>query len=168
MDDVGSGKWKVTVSSDDAATGRRHRRATTLMLLSALLYGVSFLLPAFIEMEYHGEVTVARGYVAFFMAALSPFSDLIRDPLIVAAFLANPLLWASAVCFWRERYLASWVTSGLAAMLSMAIWLKLYEWLLIGYYVWVFSMVLFTVASAIAWMNSRQRTAPHGFEAIVP
>jgi len=173
MKDVGSSDMLPPLSPVDAVAERRRRGAAMLAILSALLHGMSFLLPAYIGLIYKGKAKFEPGYMAFVVAAISPFSDSIRDPLIFAAFLANPLLWASGVCFWRKRYLASWVTSSLAVGLSVAMWCKvyqweLYKWLLMGYYVWVLSIVMFAAASAIAWINSRQPAAPHGFEVIGP
>jgi hypothetical protein len=144
-------------------TQRKSSLSVAVLLFSSSLavYSISFFLPTF-EIVVKGTPSVSYGYEAFAIGLLSPLlSPLFGGLRVFAPWLANPLFWFGAVSFVTSRCrraCAAGVTAGVTAIVtSTSLWVfndsESRSLLLLGYYLWVLSIVLLTLAAAMKWMR---------------
>jgi hypothetical protein len=112
-----------------------------LGVAAALLYAVSFFLPA-----YHAGV----GYEAF----VSAFVCVIGMPM----WFANPVFWSGLGLLYQGKYAAAGRTGLRAVVLALSECWLFSEGLRVGYFAWVGSMALLAVAG---WCG-QERDWPHG------
>jgi hypothetical protein len=129
--------------------------------LSLALYVLSFLLPAF-KIVVDGRSEISYGYEAFVVSILYSFSP--DGFTAFVPWVANPMLWVGSILFMRTRFASACVAGMGACAMAATLLLRDAEsrhLLLMGYYVWVLSMVLFTVAGAIqvVWDGAEEKTA---------
>lgn len=120
--------------------------ATPFFSMALCVYGISLFLPTY-EMVIWGRPDIGKGYHAFLWGAILP--------RLWIPWLANPLFWFGAICFVAHRY--QWALIGgimaLAASTSTTLWLfygpEHGPQLFIGYYLWMVSTVLLSLAAII-------------------
>ena len=131
--------------------------AWVLYILSLASYALSFLLPAF-EIVVEGQHDTSYGYDAFLVALAAAWQPILGGLLSFVVWLANPAYWAGAVFFARGRYWRSAAAS--IAALVLGCHFVFAPLILVGYFVWLGSMALLAVASAVSLVRERQaRTA---------
>jgi hypothetical protein len=132
--DVAGRPFPTRVLHPTVVVGGSSPAVTLLGLSSAVLYTVSFFLPA-----YHGAV----GYQAF----LSAWLFLIGIPM----WFANPIFWCGLALLCQGKHGPARKAGVVALVFALSeFWLFL-EGLRVGYFVWVGSMGLLTAA---AWCGA--------------
>ena len=128
--------------------------------LSMTIYAASFFLPTF-EIGVDGKRSISYGYEAFAISFLSPLQPLFGGLRAFIPWLANPLFWFEFVGFVTHRYRRACVAGVLAIAASTTLWLfndaESRSLLVIGYYIWVLSIVLLTLATSIKWCSCGSR-----------
>ena len=129
-----------------------------LATLSLVLYFISLATPA-----YHSDIGYAEGGDYYGWAAL------LLGPIGLFAehfsWLANPLLWFSWMNFHRKFFGSAFVASILAILMTLTFLVNKtipvgssgnfkYQ-VLIGYFLWVGSVVLAALAAGISWRRSQ-------------
>jgi hypothetical protein len=147
-----------------------------------LAYAISYFLPTFTVSDGHLHTHESEpgysepGYAAFVGSAFVPFSGLgfsVFGALIAfASWLANPFLWAGVFLFRGRRFALACAAGMIATSLFLPIWIMgivnhEVDSILVGYYVWGSSILLFTIAATVAWRTWRNQcpaTRARGFE----
>jgi hypothetical protein len=116
--------------------------STVLFALSLAGYVTSFFLPAF-DIVVEGKHDVSPGYAAFLLSLIN-FGGLGGGrPFLV--WLANPAFVTGVIMFAVRRAKRASLAAGAAAVFGMGFAFEPY--ILVGYYVWLGSMVLLLGAS---------------------
>lgn len=122
-----------------------------LFCLSMTVYAISFLLPTF-KIIVSENISVSYGYDVFVIGFVAPLATpIFGDMKVFIPWLANPLLWVGARLFAMKHWHLAYVIGAIATALSAT---PLFGYtnrdlLLIGYFVWVISLGMFTLAAVI-------------------
>jgi hypothetical protein len=128
--------------------------ANILGLVSVSTYCVSFFLPTF-AIRIDGTLVVNGGFDAFIAGFFSFFNVFFGGPSVFMLWLANPVLWAGYYRFMKARDMEALLAGTIATCLSLTCFLSRdpaeSDLILVGYYVWVLSIILFTLAATVKW-----------------
>jgi hypothetical protein len=116
--------------------------ASVLGIVAAVLYGVSFFLPASKGL---------LGFQAFFFSVLMVFT--------IPMWLANPLFWLGLALLSGRQWQAARFYGLLALVLGLSESWMFWEELSTGYFLWVGSMALLAAAG---WCGCRMSQASRG------
>jgi hypothetical protein len=121
--------------------------------LSVAIYAISFFLPTF-EIVVDGKPSFSYGYEAFSIGFLSPFlSPFCGGLRTFLPWLANPLYWFGVVGFVTHQYRRACFVGVIATATSTTLWIfndpESRTLFLIGYFLWVLSIGLVTLATKI-------------------
>jgi hypothetical protein len=124
-----------------------------LFVLSMLLYIVSFFLPAF-AIGIEGKRSIDFGYSAFVIGGCSLFAGpYFGEARSFLPWLANPILWLAVVYFVMGRPKQACISGFMATALSATLLIgTVHELILMGYYAWLASFVVLTVAAGMQWL----------------
>jgi hypothetical protein len=136
----------------------RHRNygliANVLWIVAIAVYAASFFLPAF-TVVVGEESSTEKGYLAFILSWEAACDPLIGGIRVGASCLANPAMWCA--CLWLLSGRSKWacIAGASATALSTSLLIGNYDLdgLLIGYYLWVASMGLITLAAGAKWAS---------------
>jgi hypothetical protein len=141
--------------------GRRRRRSNFLFSLSQLLYALSFFLLSLLLLLYalsfflptfdiviEGKRSTSYGYEAFLIGLTSPF--LYGGLRLFAPWLANLVVWSGLIGFVRGRFGRAFIAGLVATTLAATLLFGECDpsLLLVGYYLWLLSMGILTLAAA--------------------
>jgi hypothetical protein len=123
------------------------------------MYALSFFLPAF-GVGVESQLDANNGFEAFavsFLACVNPFFGGLNA---FVPWLGNPMFWVAVWFFAIGRCRRACLAGALATVMSATLWLfadsESRHLLFIGYYVWLLSMAMLTVAAAIKWAGEIQ------------
>jgi hypothetical protein len=145
--------WYNPFSSSPLYTGESTASrvaASSCAILSVNLYWISFFMPVLGPLG--GEES---GIFAFIICLISPLAPMLGDlaPFMFMGWLANPLLWASLYFLARAQYqkacFAAAIATVLAAIIGIVVASRGPPPLAFGYFMWLSSMPLMTIAAAI-------------------
>jgi hypothetical protein len=129
-----------------------------MLWLILVLYLVSFLLPVISESAPHSEYgpnfSGTLGWQVFVSLAAVMWIPLFGLPALV--WLANPFFWIGCFLYWRGR----WRATVIWGILSLALALMaeaIFAYVVIGYFVWLASIVLLTANGLSRWMADGPR-----------
>lgn len=121
---------------------RRFSRFT--LQLAGALYAVSFLLPAYEDVEIvEKRLVVHPGWGAFLQAML----------FLNVGWLANPAFWTAVILVVRGRPRLAFASAASGALLAARFLIKRdpEQFLRVGYYVWLASMIVLILAAVFTW-----------------
>src|SRR5205807_10180648 len=118
-------------------------------------YVSSFFLPAF-AIGIEGKREVHSGAEAFGVASLALLNPYFGGLRGFVPWLANPFLWVGLVRFALGRAPVAGIAGPVATCLAATLTAFFVDpdardLILIGYYVWLASIAMFTAAAAIKW-----------------
>jgi hypothetical protein len=129
--------------------------ANIIGFLSVGTYTLSFFLPTF-AIRIGEKCTVHLGYEAFEVGLVSPLNFYFGGFGMFIIWLANPVLWYAFYRFAVSRDIAAFLAGAASTLLALTLFIfgdpTQRDLVLVGYYVWVLSIALFTVAAAMKWI----------------